>query len=126
MAPRFGWRIVFFSGIPHPHLLGEPLPESLFFNLPRTPLTNPAVLANTPAGAISFKKKPLAARSQADLGQRLPTEGRGRMVHDALHEGYVATPSWDPAPAPRHPVALRVGSVRRRSAPARGPNGQPL
>jgi hypothetical protein len=25
---RFGWRIVFFSGIPHPHLLGEPLPES--------------------------------------------------------------------------------------------------
>ena len=26
---RFGWRIVFFSGIPHPHLLGEPLPESL-------------------------------------------------------------------------------------------------
>lgn len=28
---RFGWRIVFFSGIPHPHLLGEPLPESPFY-----------------------------------------------------------------------------------------------
>jgi hypothetical protein len=29
---RFGWRIVFFSGIPHPHLLGEPLPESPLFS----------------------------------------------------------------------------------------------
>lgn len=29
ISRRFGWRIVFFRGIPHPHLLGEPLPESL-------------------------------------------------------------------------------------------------
>jgi len=33
-SSRFGWRIVFFSGIPHPHLLGEPLPESPFFFRP--------------------------------------------------------------------------------------------
>src|SRR5215510_14662996 len=32
---RFGWRIVFFSGIPHPHLLGEPLPESLSISFSR-------------------------------------------------------------------------------------------
>jgi hypothetical protein len=43
-ATRFGWRIVFFSGIPHPHLLGEPLPESPNFPYPQRPFSNSSAL----------------------------------------------------------------------------------
>jgi hypothetical protein len=83
----------FFSGIPHPHLLGEPLPESLFFCTDQGETQGRSVFPSSDCGQTPKISAPLSPDPRSRFHQRYCAEAACKKASKAAsQERWRATP----------------------------------